>query len=61
MYTILSPISGLLSVVTLVLMYNTVKEFVNKDDEEGALKEFVKVEAVYYVLVLAIGFLGISL
>ena len=61
MSTILSPVSGLLNVVTLVLMYHTVKEFVKKDSEENAFKDFVKVEAVYYVIVLAVSFLGISL
>jgi len=61
MSTLLSPISGLLNVVSIVLMYNTVKEFVKKDNEDNTLKEFIKVEAVYYVIVLAISFLGISL
>lgn len=61
MTTLLSPVSSILSVVTAILMYFTVKEFTNKDDEESALKEFVKVEAVFYVIVFAISFLGISL
>ena len=61
MYTILSPVGGLLNVITLILMYNTVKEFVKKDNEESAFKDFVKVEAVYYIIVFAISFLGISL
>lgn len=59
--TLLSPISGLLRVISIVLMYFTIKEFTNKNDEESALKEFVKVEAVFYIIVFAISFLGISL
>ncbi len=61
MYTLLSPVAGLLRVVSIILMYYTVKEFVKKDSEENALKEFVKVEAIFYVIVFAISFLGISL
>lgn len=61
MISLLSPISGILDVVTAILMYFTIKEFTNKDNEESALKEFVKVEAVFYVIVFAVSFLGISL
>lgn len=61
MSTILSPISALLNVLTIVLLYHTTKEFVKKDNEENAFKDFVKVQAIYYVIVLAISFLGISL
>lgn len=61
MSTLLSPISGLLRALTIVLMYKTIKEFTQKDDEENAFKDFVKVEAIYYVIVLAISFLGINL
>ncbi len=61
MYTLLSPVGGLLRVVSIILMYYTVKEFVKKDSEENALKEFVKVQAIFYVIVFAISFLGISL
>lgn len=60
MYTILSPISGLLSVISVVLMYHTVKEYA-KEQEENALKKFIKVEAVFYAIVFAVSFLGISL
>lgn len=59
--TVISPISGLLSAITTVLMYFTVKEFTNKDEEENALKEFVKVEVVFYIISFAISFLDISL
>lgn len=61
MSTILSPVGGLLSVISVVLMYHTTKEFVNKDNEENAFKDFIKVEGIFYVIALAFTFLGIYL
>lgn len=61
MSTILTPVGGLLNVVSIVLMYNTVKAITNEEDETKAIKIFIKVEVVYYVIVLAVSFLGISL
>jgi hypothetical protein len=61
MSTILTPVGGLLNVVSIVLMYNTVKALTNEEDETKAIKTFIKVEAVYYVILLAVSFLGISL
>ena len=61
MSTLLSPIGGLLNVVTMVLMYHTIKEFVKKDSEDNAFKEFVKVEIVFYIIVFALSFLGIAI
>lgn len=58
---LLLPIKGLLTAVTTILMYFTIKEFTNKTDEESTLKEFLKVEAVFYIIAFAISFLGISL
>lgn len=60
LYDILTPISGILKVVGVVLMYHTVKEFA-KDDEENVFKKFVKVEVVYFIIAFAISFLGISI
>lgn len=56
---ILSPVGGLLSVVTIVLMYHTVKALSNEADETKTLKLFIKVEAVFYVIAFAARFLGI--
>lgn len=61
MYTILTPIGGLLRVISVVLMYNTVKALSEETEEVDILKKFVKVEAVYYVIVFAVSFLGISI
>lgn len=61
MSMLLTPIGGLLNVVTMVLMYHTIKEFVKKDSENHTFKEFVKVELVFYIIVFALSFLGISI
>lgn len=60
MYTILTPVCGLLNVISVVLMYHTVKSL-SDESEENTLKKFIKVEAVFYVIVFAISFLGISI
>ena len=58
---ITSPISSLLSVISTVLMFFVVKEMFNEKDNSKALKSFVKVEVVYYVVVFVFNFLGISI
>lgn len=60
-YYITSPIASLLYVISTVLMFFVVKEMFKKEDNEEALKEFIKVEAVYYVVAFLIYFLGISI
>ena len=57
---ILSPISAILNIVSLFLMYYTVKEY-TKENEEATFKKFIKVEVVYYIIAFAINFLGISI
>ena len=59
--TILSPVGGLLRVVSIILMYHTVKSLTNEEDEGKSLKTFVKVESVFYAIVFAVSFLGISI
>lgn len=61
MYTILDPVSGILNIVSVVLMYHTVKALSEGEDETKTLKKFIKIEVVYYVIAFAISFLGISL
>ena len=58
---ITNPISSLLSVISTVLMFFVVKEMFNEKDNSKALKSFVKVEVVYYVVVFVLNFLGISI
>lgn len=58
---ITSPISSLLSIISTVLMFFVVKEMFGEEDNSKALKTFVKVEVVYYVVVFVLNFLGISI
>lgn len=59
--TILSPIDSILGVVTTILMYFTVKAYAKEENEENALKKFILVEAVFYVIRFAINFLDITI
>ena len=59
--TILSPISSILGVVTTILMYFTVKAYAKEENAENAVKKFILVEAVFYVIQFAINFLDISI
>lgn len=61
MYSILTPVSGFLRVISIILMYQTVKALSNEKDDANVLKTFIKVEAVYYVIVFVVSFLGISI
>lgn len=56
-----SPIASLLSVISTILIFFVVKEMFKEDDDDKTLMTFVKVEAIYYVIVFAFSFLGISL
>ena len=56
-----SPISSLLSVISTVLMFFVVKEMFKEEENEKALKVFIKVEVIYYIVAFAFSFLGISL
>lgn len=59
---IVSPIAGLLGVVSTVLMFFGVKSlFEIEDDDNEAIKKFVIVEAVFYIAAFLISFLGISI
>lgn len=58
---ITSPISSLLYVISTVLMFFVVKEMFGEEENEKALKTFIKVEAIFYIVVFAFSFLGISL
>ena len=57
---ITNPISSLLSIISTILMFFVVKEMFEEENEK-ALKTFIKVEAIYYIVVFAFSFLGISL
>ena len=56
-----NPISSLLSVISTVLMFFVVKEIFKEEENEKALKVFIKVEIIYYIVAFAFSFLGIYL
>ena len=58
---ITSPIASLLNVISTVFIFFVVKEMFKEEDNEKALKLFVKVEVIYYIVAFAFSFLGISL
>lgn len=57
--TILSPIEGILTIITTVLMYFTVKAYAKEENEDNAVKKFVLVIAVFYVIKFVVKYLGI--
>lgn len=56
-----NPIGSLLAVIATVLRFFVTKEVLRKEDNKEALKSFIKVEAVYYVIAFALSFLELSL
>ena len=58
---ITSPISSFLNVISTVLIFFVVKEIFKKEENEEALKIFIKVEVIYYIVAFAFRFLGIYL
>ena len=56
-----NPITSLLSVISTVLMFFVVNEMFKEEDNEKALKVFIKVEVIYYIAAFAFSFLGIAL
>ena len=57
--SILSPIGGLLSVVSIILMYFTIKALAQEENEEKSIKTFIKVQAVFYIIAFALSFINI--
>ena len=59
--SILSPIGGLLSVVSVILMYFTIKTLAQEENEEKSIKTFIKVQAVFYIIAFVLSFVNISI
>lgn len=57
-YKIISPISSFCLVITTVLLYFSIKYLFNKKDSE-AIKTFVLVEGLYFIVSFVLSFLGI--
>ncbi|MBQ9658903.1 MAG: hypothetical protein IJV31_09110 [Clostridia bacterium] len=60
-YNLTDPIRTFLSIISMVIMYFTVKFLFEENDDETAVKQFVKVEAIYYVIAFIISFFGITM
>ncbi len=58
---ITSPITALLNVISTVLMFFVVKEMFKEEENEKALKLFIKIEVIYYIVAFVFSFLGIAL
>lgn len=54
---ITSPITGLLGVILLVFTFFAIKELSDEKDNDKAVKQFVIIEAVYYVVAFILSFL----
>ena len=59
--SITNPIGALLSVISTVLVYFAVKFLSNEENDSDALKSFIKVEAIYYIICFALSFLEINI
>lgn len=56
---ITGPISGLCSVITIILSYFTIKSITEEKEDATFIKNFVIIQAIYYVAYFAFVFLGI--
>lgn len=54
---ITSPITGLLGVISLVFTFFAIKELSDEKENDKAVKQFVIIEAVYYVVAFILSFL----
>lgn len=59
--SITNPIGSLLSVISTVLVYFAVKFLSNEENDSDALKSFIKVEAIYYIIYFVLSFLEINI
>ena len=59
--SITNPIGSLLSVISTVLVYFAVKFLSNEENDSDALKSFIKVETIYYIICFALSFLEINI
>lgn len=59
--SITTPIGSLLSIISTILVYFAVKFLSNEENDSDALKAFIKVEAIYYIICFALSFLEINL
>ena len=56
---ITSPVSGLLGLISTVLTFFAVKELNDEESNDGAVKKFLIVEGIYYIVKFVLSFLTI--
>lgn len=56
---ITSPVSGLLGLVSTVLTFFAIKELNDEESNDGAVKKFLIVEGIYYIVKFVLSFLTI--
>lgn len=61
MYKLTSPISGLCSVISTLLLYFGIKDLYGEEDDSSFIKTFVIVEVIFCAAQLLFSFLGIYL
>jgi len=57
--TLLTPINAILTLISTILMYFTIKSYAKEENEDNAVKKFILVEVVFYVARFLIKYLGI--
>lgn len=60
-YKITAPIGAFLGTISTVLVYFAIKAILGKEKDKDAIKEFIIIEAVYYIISFLLAFLGISI
>ena len=58
-YRITSPINGLLGLLTTVFTFFAIKELHDEPEHDSAIKKFLIIEAIYYVVRFVLSFLTI--
>ena len=54
-----SPVSGLLGIISTVFAYFAIKELNDEATYDGAIKKFVIVEGIYYIVKFVLSLLGL--
>ena len=60
-YRITSPVNGLLGLLTTVFTFFALKELLDEPENDSAVKKFLIIEAIYYVVRFILSFLSISI
>lgn len=60
-YRITSPVNGLLGLLTTVFTFFAVKELLDEPENDSAVKKFLIIEAIYYVVRFVLSFLSVSI